>query len=88
MGNLYNDPDKKLRKYLEGGRIEKSVEWTFKYDKDRQLIEKFRGKAGFFSAKKDCWEYSWNQNGTSRAYLPLIVMDTGQALPMMPWDVA
>ena len=64
VGNLYNDPDKKLRKYLEGGRIEKSGEWTFKYDKDGQLIEKFRGKAGFFSAKKDCWEYSWNQNGT------------------------
>ena len=64
VGNLYNDPDKKLRKYLEGGRIEKSGEWTFKYDKDGQLIEKFRGKAGFFSAKKDRWEYSWNQNGT------------------------
>ena len=27
VGNLYNDPDKKLRKYLEGGRIEKSGEW-------------------------------------------------------------
>ena len=64
VGNLYNDPDRKLRKYLEGGRIEKSGEWTFKYDKDGQLIEKFRGKSGFFSAKKDCWEYSWNQNGT------------------------
>ena len=64
VGNLYNDPDKKLRKYLEGGRIEKSGEWNFKYDKDGQLIEKFRGKAGFFSAKKDCWEYRWNQNGT------------------------
>ena len=63
VGNLYNDPDKKLRKYLEGGRIEKSGEWTFKYDKDGQLIEKFRGNAGFFSAKKDRWEYRWNQNG-------------------------
>lgn len=63
VGNLYNDPDKKLRKYLEGGRIEKSGEWTFKYDKDGQLIEKFRGNAGIFSAKKDRWEYSWTQNG-------------------------
>ena len=63
VGNLYNDPDKKLRKYLEGGRVEKSGEWTFKYDKDGQLIEKFRGKAGFFSTKKDRWEYHWNQNG-------------------------
>lgn len=64
VGNLYNDPDKKLRKYLEGGRIEKSGEWTFKYDKDGQPIEKFRGKSGFFGTKKDRWEYSWNQNGT------------------------
>ena len=64
VGNLYNNPDKKLRKYLEGGRIEKSGEWTFKYDKDGQLIEKFRGKAGIFGTKKDRWEYSWNQNGT------------------------
>lgn len=64
VGNLYNDPDKKLRKYFEGGRIEKSGEWTFKYDKDGQLIEKFRGKPGIFGTKKDRWEYSWNQNGT------------------------
>ena len=63
VGNLYNDPDKKLRNYLEGGSIEKSGEWTFKYDKDGQLIEKFRGNAGFFSTKKDCWEYHWTQNG-------------------------
>ena len=63
VGNLYNDPDKKLRKYLEGGRIEKSGEWTFKYDKDGQLIEKFRGNAGFFGTKKDRWEYRWTQNG-------------------------
>ena len=63
VGNLYNDPDRKLRKYLEGGRIEKSGEWTFKYDKDGQLIEKFRGNAGIFSAKKDRWEYRWTQNG-------------------------
>ena len=63
VGNLYNDPDKKLRKYLEGGRIEKSGEWTFKYDKDGQLIEKFRGNAGIFGTKKDRWEYHWIQNG-------------------------
>ena len=63
VGNLYNDPDKKLRKYLEGGRIEKSGEWTFKYDKDGQLIEKFRGNAGIFGTKKDRWEYHWTQNG-------------------------
>ena len=61
VGNLYNDPDKKLRKYLEGGRIKKSGEWAFKYDKDGQLIEKFRGNAGIFGTKKDRWEYRWTQ---------------------------
>ena len=63
VGNLYNDPDKKLRKYLEGGRIKKSGEWAFKYDKDGQLIEKFRGNAGIFGTKKDRWEYRWTQTG-------------------------
>ena len=63
VGNLFDDPDRRLRKYLQGGKIEQSGEWTFKYDKDGQLIEKFRGKSGFFSAKKDRWEYRWTQTG-------------------------
>ena len=63
VGNLFDDPDRRLRKYLQGGKIEQSGEWTFKYDKDGQLIEKFRGKSGFFSAKKDRWEYRWTQIG-------------------------
>ena len=28
VGNLYNDPDKKLRKHLQGGGIEQSGEWA------------------------------------------------------------
>ena len=55
MGNLIDDPECKLRKYLRDGSIEGSGEWTFKYDKDGQLIEKFRGKTGFYSKKKDRW---------------------------------
>ena len=52
-----------MRKYLQVGRIEKSGEWTLKYDKEGQLIEKFRGKEGLFGTKKDRWEYGWIQNG-------------------------
>ena len=63
VGNLFDDPDRRLRKYLQGGKIEQSGEWTFKYDKDGQLIEKFRGNAGIFGTKKDRWEYHWTQNG-------------------------
>ena len=67
VGNLYNDPDKKLRKYLEGGRIEKSGEWTFKYDKDGQLIEKYKGSGKWWDSKRERWQYEWNQNGTLKA---------------------
>ena len=28
VGNLYNDLERKLRKYLQGGKIEQSGEWT------------------------------------------------------------
>ena len=34
VGNLYNDLDRKLRKYLCGGSIERLGEFIFKYDKD------------------------------------------------------
>ena len=40
---------------IEDDRYGLTQEWIFKYDKDRQLIEKFRGKTGFFSKKKDRW---------------------------------
>ena len=43
VGNLFDDPDRKLRKYLQGGKIEQSGEWRFKYDKDGQLTEKYKG---------------------------------------------
>ena len=42
-GNLFDDPDRKLRKYLRGGKLEQSGEWRFVYDRDGQLIEKYKG---------------------------------------------
>ena len=34
--NALYDPERKLRKYLQGGKIEQSGEWHFEYDKDGQ----------------------------------------------------
>ena len=67
MGNLFDDPDRKLRKYLQGGKIEQSGEWRFKYDKDGQLIEKYKGSGKWWDSKRDRWQYEWNQNGTFKA---------------------
>ena len=43
VGNLFDAPERKLRKYLQGGKIEQSGEWHFEYDKDGQLTEKYKG---------------------------------------------
>ena len=67
VGNLFDDPDRKLRKYLQGGKIEESGEWRFKYDKDGQLIEKYKGSGKWWDSKRERWQYEWNQNGTLKA---------------------
>ena len=41
--NLFDDPNRKLRKYLRGGKLEQSGEWRFVYDRDGQLVEKYKG---------------------------------------------
>ena len=41
--NALYAPERKLRKYLQGGKIEQSGEWHFEYDKDGQLTEKYKG---------------------------------------------
>ena len=41
--NALYDPECKLRKYLQGGKIEQSGEWHFEYDKDGQFTEKYKG---------------------------------------------
>ena len=50
VGNLFDAPDRKFRKYLQGGKIEQSGEWRFKYDKDGQLIEKYKGSGSHIVA--------------------------------------
>ena len=67
VGNLFDDPDRKLRKYLQGGKIEQSGEWHFEYDKDGQLTEKYKGSGKWWDTKRERWRYEWNQNGTLKA---------------------
>ena len=63
VGNLFDDPDRKLRKYLQGGKIEQSGEWHFEYDKDGQLTDKYKGSGKWWDTKRERWQYEWNQNG-------------------------
>lgn len=67
VGNLFEDPDRKLRKYLQGGKIEQAGEWHFEYDKDGQLTQKYKGSGKWWDTKRERWRYEWNQNGTLKA---------------------
>ena len=65
--NALYDPECKLRKYLQGGKIEQSGEWHFEYDKDGQLTEKYKGSGKWWDTKRERWRYEWNLNGTLKA---------------------
>ena len=69
-GNLFDDPDRKLRKYLRGGKLEQSGEWRFVYDRDGQLVEKYKGTGKWWDSKQKRWKYIWNQNGTLKEVRP------------------
>ena len=69
-GNLFDDPDRKLRKYLRGGKLEQSGEWRFVYDRDGQLVEKYKGSGKWWDSKSERWRYIWNQNGTLKEVRP------------------
>ena len=70
VGNLFDDPDRKLRKYLRGGKLEQSGEWRFVYDRDGQLVEKYKGSGKWWDSKSERWRYIWNQNGTLKEVRP------------------
>ena len=69
-GNLFDDPDRKLRKYLRGGKLEQSEEWRFVYDRDGQLVEKYKGTGEWWDSKQKRWKYIWNQNGRLKEVRP------------------
>ena len=70
VGNLFDDPDRKLRKYLRGGKLEQSGEWRFVYDRDGQLVEKYKGTGKWWDSKSERWRYIWNQNETLKEVRP------------------
>ena len=64
VGNLYPDPDMKLRSYLSGGRLEQDGEWHCEYDADGNLTERYLGTGKWLDGKKDRWRYRWNADGS------------------------
>ena len=64
VGNLYPDPDMKLRRYLSGGRLEQDGEWHCEYDADGNLTERYLGTGKWLDGKKDRWRYRWNADGS------------------------
>ena len=83
MGNLFDDPDRKLRKYLQGGKIEQSGEWRFKYDKDGQLIEKYKGSGNGGTANETTGSMSGIRTAHSRRLSHPTESDL-HSLPTMP----
>ena len=63
-GNLYPDPDMRLRHYLGGGRLEQDGEWHCEYDADGNLTERYLGTGRWLDGKKDRWRYRWNADGS------------------------
>jgi RHS repeat-associated protein len=55
-GNLFERLDRLDRKYAAGGRLLKTENWEYKYDKEGNLIRK-RDKHG------QTWRYEWNEAG-------------------------
>ena len=64
VGNLYPDPDMRLRRYLSGGRLEQDGEWHCEYDADGNLTERYLGTGKWLDGKKDRWRYRWNADGS------------------------
>ena len=44
-------------------RLKKWHGWTFKYDDDGNLIEKYKGGGSWFSSKEERWQYKWDAFG-------------------------
>ena len=64
VGNLYPDPEMKMRRYLSGGRLEQDGEWHCEYDADGNLTERYRGTGRWLDGRKECWRYRWNADGS------------------------
>ena len=49
---------------IEGSRMETDGEWRYGYDKDGNLVERYKGSGKWWDAKREHWKYAWNQNGS------------------------
>ena len=64
LGNLYPDPDCKIRRFLKGGGMEQDGKWHCEYDKDGNLTERYIGTGRWLDGKKEHWKYRWNADGS------------------------
>lgn len=64
VGNLYPDPEMKLRRYLSGGRLEQDGDWHWVHDADGNLTERYIGTGRWIDGRRDRWRYRWNGDGT------------------------
>ena len=45
---------------IEGSRMETDGEWRYGYDKDGNLVERYKGSGKWWDAKREHWKYAWN----------------------------
>ncbi|MEE0361293.1 MAG: hypothetical protein UDP20_03255, partial [Prevotella sp.] len=45
---------------IEGSRMETDGEWRYGYDKDGNLVERYKGSGKWWDAKREHWKYTWN----------------------------
>lgn len=45
---------------IEGSRMETDGEWRYGYNKDGNLVERYKGSGKWWDAKREHWKYAWN----------------------------
>lgn len=45
---------------IEGSRMETDGEWRYGYDKDGNLVERYKGSGKWWDTKREHWKYAWN----------------------------
>ncbi|MBM6660935.1 RHS repeat-associated core domain-containing protein [Marseilla massiliensis] len=45
---------------IEDSRMETDGEWRYGYDKDGNLVERYKGSGKWWDAKREHWKYAWN----------------------------
>ena len=45
---------------IEGSRMETDGEWRYGYNKDGNLVERYKGSGKWWDVKREHWKYAWN----------------------------